>query len=49
MIVFTKGSFYRDVSIVSDAALLEALKDKIKLMETAADMGRITGLNIVRF
>jgi len=48
VIVFTKGSFYRDVSAVSDGALLEALKDKIKQMETAADMSRITGLKLLK-
>lgn len=48
MIVLTKGSFDRDVSAVSNAALLEALKEKITQMETAADISRITGLRLLR-
>jgi hypothetical protein len=47
VIVFTKGSFDRDVSVVSDAPLLEALKDKIKQLEVAVDTSHVTGLKML--
>ncbi len=46
MIVFTKGSFDRDVSGISDAVLLLARRKKIEQVEDAPDQSHITGVKL---
>ncbi len=48
MKVYTKGTFNRDVDNLSDVALLEALRDRIKQIEIAQDASHIIGLKLLR-